>query len=79
MFRTILIALVVTAPAFPQVILEHALAASGGSVAGVAGKPVSDAADAILNKAGSLLERAAADKTPKKEPLKTAVYATCVW
>ena len=47
--------------------MEHALAASGGSAAGVAGKPVSEAAIVALNKAASLLERAAADKIAKKE------------
>ena len=76
MYRLIIIAIALTATAFPQAIMEHALAASGGSVAGVAGKPVSDGAEAALAKAGSLLHRAAADREAKKEPQKPAVRAT---
>ena len=72
MLHLILIALVFTTTAFPQAILEHALAASGGSVAGVAGKPASEAALAIVSKAASLLDRAAADTTAIKEPRNTA-------
>lgn len=76
MYRPILIAIAFTSTAFPQAMLEHAIAASGGSVAGIAGKPVSDGAEAALAKAGSLLDRAAADREAKKEPQKPAVRAT---
>ena len=47
--------------------MENALAASGGSAAGVAGKPVSEGAITVFNRAASLLDKAAADKTVKKE------------
>src|SRR5258708_14399184 len=42
----------------------------------MAGKHVSDGADAILTKAGSLLEKAAASKPVRKEPQQAPVYAT---
>ena len=77
MFRLIFCAVVLASTAFPQAILEHALAASGGSAAGIAGKPVSDGATVVFSKIGSLLEKASADKTaPKKDPPQPAVYAT---
>ena len=75
MFRITIIALALTTVAFPQAMLEHALAASGGSAAGLAGKPVSDGVEAALARAGSLLDRAAADKPAKKEPRNPRVYA----
>ncbi len=77
MLRFTFFALLLVPAAFPQVILEHAIAASGGSVAGVAGKPVSDAASNIMGKASSLLEQAAGTKVAKKEePRPTAPAAT---
>ena len=72
MYRIIFLALALTASAFPQSMMENALAASGGSAAGVAGKPASEAALAILSKGASLLDRAAADTTAIKEPRNTA-------
>lgn len=72
MFRPIFVALLFAATAFPQAMLEHALAASGGSAAGVAGKPVSDGAIAVFNKAASLLDKAASDQTGRKDPWKPA-------
>ena len=76
MFRIVLIAFALTTRAFPQAMLEHAIAASGGSAAGMAGKPVSDGAEAALVKAGSLLDRAAADRPVKHEPQKPAGRTT---
>ena len=77
MLRFTFFALLIAPAAFPQAMLEHAIAASGGSVAGVAGKPVSDAASNIMGKAGSLLEQAAGPKVAKKdEPRPVAPVAT---
>ncbi len=69
MLRLIFIALVSMATVFPQAIAEHAIAAAGGSAAGVAGKPVSEAAISIFSKAASLLETATTGKQAAKEPV----------
>lgn len=45
----------ITGLASGQALIEHAVAAGGGSVAGVAGKKVSDGVDKILGKARSLV------------------------
>jgi hypothetical protein len=74
MIRLALIALGLTTVAFPQAMMEHALAASGGSASGMAGKPVSEGAIAIFSKAAALLDSAAADRTLKQEP-RAAAYS----
>ena len=52
--------LLLAGAAFGQRMLEHAVTAAGGASAGVAGKPLSDAADKIFGKSNKGLDRAAA-------------------
>ena len=78
MLRFAFFVLVLAPSAFSQAMIEHALAASGGSAAGVAGKPVSDAASSILGKAGALLDQAAGPKVKKEEPGPTVKIAPLV-
>jgi len=78
-YRLFLSALVFASVAFPQAMIENALAASGGSAAGVAGKPVSEGATAIFEKMSSALGKAAGDKADTKKeapkPANTGRYA----
>jgi hypothetical protein len=78
MLRLAFFVLVLAPSAFAQAIIENALAASGGSAAGVAGKPVSDAASSIMGKAGALLDQAAGAKVKKDEPAPAIKFAPVV-
>lgn len=67
-----LLAVSIVGTASAQALLEHAVAAAGGSVAGVAGKQVSDGVDKILGKAGALAKSAAGKEDTSKRKILVA-------
>ncbi len=57
--RLFFLAVLFTGTAGAQVLLQHSIAAAGGSAAGMAGKKVSDGVDNVLTKVNRQLEKAA--------------------